>query len=95
MRIPIPPEASEREGRVDQIGCKTLSGGAVGRGDTMSFVSGKARVVKAVQDVDGGLGDASGGEEVAEDKVAGQEHELAAVQSGDGFKGAVRGPDPN
>jgi hypothetical protein len=70
MRIPIPPEASEREGRVDQIGCKTLSGGAVGRGDAMSFVSGKARVVKAVQDVDGGLGDASGGEEVAEDKVA-------------------------
>ena len=58
---------------------------------TLSFVGGKARMVKAVQDVEGGLADAAGGEEVAEDMAAEQQHELAGVEGGDRFRAFVGG----
>jgi hypothetical protein len=50
-------------------------------------------VVKTVQDVDGGLADPARGEEVFDDIVAEQHHELAAVESWDWFKAAVGGPN--
>ena len=50
-------------------------------------------MVKTVQDGEGGLADPTTGEEVFEHMVAEQQHELAAVESGDRFKAAVGGPD--
>ena len=50
-------------------------------------------MVKAVQDVQGGLADAAAGEKVSQYMVAEQEHELLAIQSGNRFKAAVGGPD--
>ena len=50
-------------------------------------------MVKTVQDVEGGLADAVGGEEVFADMVAEQHHELAAVERWDGFKATVGRPN--
>jgi hypothetical protein len=50
-------------------------------------------VVKTVQDVDGGLADLARGEEVFDDMVTEQQHELEAVDSWDRFKVTVGGPN--
>jgi len=50
-------------------------------------------MVKAVEDVEGGLADPAASKEVSERMVAEQQHELAAVERGDRFKAAVGGPN--
>ena len=52
------------------------------RGQILSLVGGEARMVKAVQDVQGSLADAAGGGQVSEQMVAEQEHELGASSAG-------------
>ena len=63
-------EAGERKGRVNQIGCEAFAGGAVFGRHALAFVGGKAGMVKAVEDLNGGLADAAGGEQVFDDMVA-------------------------
>jgi hypothetical protein len=91
--VAVVVQAGKRERRVNYIGSKAFAGEAVGGGNTGSFVGGKARMVKTVQDVEGSLGDPAGGEEVTEDMMAEQQHELAAVEGRDGFEGAVGRPN--
>jgi hypothetical protein len=55
---------------VNQVGSEAFTGGAVARGNAFSLVGGKAGMVKAVEDVDGGLAEAAGGEQVFNDMVA-------------------------
>ena len=50
-------------------------------------------MVKAVEDVEGGLADPAASKEVFEHLVAEQQHEPAAVEGRDRFKAAVGGPD--
>ena len=50
-------------------------------------------MVKAVQNVKGGLADPAAGEEVLEYMVAEQEHELGTIQGGDRFEAAIARPD--
>jgi len=52
-------QPGKRKRSVNYIRCKAFAGGAVGGGDTLSFIGGKAGMVKAVQDVEGGLADAA------------------------------------
>jgi len=68
--VSIVMEAGEREGGVNQVGSEAFTGGAVARGNAFSLVGGKAGMVKAVEDVDGGLAEAAGGEQVFNDMVA-------------------------
>jgi hypothetical protein len=56
--------AGERKGGVNQIGGEPFPRGAVACRDAFSLVGGKAGMVKAVEDVDGGLPDSTGGEQV-------------------------------
>ena len=50
-------------------------------------------MVKAVQNVKGGLADPAAGEEVLEHMVAEQEHELESIQRGDRFEAAAARPN--
>jgi len=50
--------------------CEAFAGRAVARGDALPLVGGKAGMVKAVQDVQGGLADSVAGEEVLQRMVA-------------------------
>ena len=68
--VPVVMEAGERKGGVNQVGSEPFAGGAVAGGDAFSLVGGKAVMVKAVEDVDGGLADSSGGEQVFNQMVA-------------------------
>ena len=68
--VSIVMEAGEREGGVNQVGSKPFAGGAVARGNAFSLVGGEAGMVKAVEDVDGGLAEAAGGEQVFNDMGA-------------------------
>ena len=86
-------EPGERKGCVDQVRCQPFAGGAVACDHTRSLVGGKAGMVKAVQNVQGGLADPAAGEEVGEQVVAEKEHEPESIQPGDRFKTAVGGPD--
>jgi len=54
-------EAGERKGGVNEIGSEPFAGGAVACGNAFSLVGGKAGMVKAVEDVDGGLAYSAGG----------------------------------
>jgi hypothetical protein len=63
-------EAGERKRRVNQVGSEPFAGGAVACRDALSLVGGKAGMVKAVEDVDGGLADLAGGEQVFDHMVA-------------------------
>ena len=68
--VPVVMEAGERKGGVNEVGCEPFpSGGAVVCRDALSLVGGKAGMVKAVEDVDGGLADSSGGEQVFDNMV--------------------------
>jgi hypothetical protein len=78
-------EPGERKRCVDKVRCEAFAGGAVACGHTLSLVGGKAGMVKAVQNVKGGLADPAAGEEVLEHMVAEQEHELESIQRGDRF----------
>jgi hypothetical protein len=49
---------------VNEVGCEPFPGCAVDSRDAFSLVGGKAGVVEAVEDVDGGLADSAGGEQV-------------------------------
>jgi len=51
-------------------------------------------MVKAVQNVKGGLADPAAGEEVLEHMVAEQEHELESIQRGDRFEAAIADQTP-
>jgi hypothetical protein len=86
-------EPGKRKGCVDKVRCEPFAGGAVACDHTLSLVGGKAGMVKAVQNVQGGLADPAAGEEVCEQVVAEKEHELESIQRGDRFKTAVGGPD--
>ncbi len=68
--VAVVVEPGERKGGVNQIGGEPLPGGAVSCRHALSFVGGKAGMVKAVEDVDGGLGEAAGGEQVFDHMVA-------------------------
>ena len=70
-----------------------VAGGAVARGQILSLVGGEARMVKAVEDVQGSLADSAAGEQVLEQMVAEQEHDLGAVERRDRFKVTVGRPD--
>jgi hypothetical protein len=48
-------EAGERKGGVNEVGCESLPSGAVVCRDAISLVGGKAGMVEAVEEVDGGL----------------------------------------
>jgi hypothetical protein len=50
-------------------------------------------MVKTVQNVEGGLADSAAGEEVLEQMVAEQEHELGGIERRDRFKVTVGRPD--
>ena len=50
-------------------------------------------MMKSVKDVDRGLADAAGGEQVFNHMVAEQQHELSCVERGNRFKSAVGVPD--
>jgi hypothetical protein len=50
-------------------------------------------MVEAVEDIDGGLADPAGGEQVFHHRVAEQQHELLSVERWNRFKAAVGGPD--
>jgi len=50
-------------------------------------------MVKAVEDVQGSLADSAAGEQVLEQMVAEQEHELGGIKRGDRLKVAAGGPD--
>ena len=63
-------EAGESKGGVNEVGSEPFPGCAVGGRDAFSLVGGKAGMVKAVEDVDGGLADSAGGEQVFNDMVA-------------------------
>lgn len=58
--VAVVVQAGKRERRVNYIRNKSFAGEAVGGGNTLSFVGGKARMVKTVQDVEGGLADPAG-----------------------------------
>jgi hypothetical protein len=62
--VSIIMEPGERKGGVNEVGCEPFASGAVVCRDAFSLVSGKAGMVKAVEDVDGGLPDSTGGEQV-------------------------------
>jgi hypothetical protein len=49
--------------------------------------------VEAVEDIDGGLADTAGGEQVFNHMVAEQQHELLGVERRNRFEVAVGGPD--
>jgi hypothetical protein len=50
-------------------------------------------MVEAVEDIDGGLADTAGGEQVISHMVAEEQHELLSIERGNRFKAAVGGPD--
>ena len=50
-------------------------------------------MVEAVEDVDGGLADTAGGEQVLNHMAAEKQQELLSVERGNRFKAAVGGPD--
>lgn len=67
--VAVVVEAGERKGRVNQIGREAFAGGAVFGRHALAFVGGKSGMVKAVEDVDGGLVDWAVGEQVLDDMV--------------------------
>jgi len=60
--VSVVMEAGERKGGVNEVGSEAFPSGAVVCRDAISLVGGKAGMVEAVEDVDGGLADAVGGE---------------------------------
>jgi hypothetical protein len=78
-------EAGERKGGVNQIGSEAFPGGAVGGRNAFSLVGGKSGMVEAVENIDGGLADTAGGEEVFNHMVAEEQHDLLRVQRPLGF----------
>ncbi len=73
-------EAGEGKRRVDEVGGEPFRGGAVACRDAVSLVSGEARMVKAVENVQGGLADSAASEQAFEQMVAEQEHELGGIE---------------
>jgi hypothetical protein len=78
---------------VNEVGCEPFAGGAVASGHALSLVGGEARMVKAVQDLQGGLADSAAGEQVLGQMVPEQKHELGRIERRDRLKIAVGGPD--
>ena len=68
--VAVVVEPGERKGRINQVGCEPFAGGAVACRDALSLVGGKAGMVKAVEDVAGGLVDSAAGEHVLDHMVA-------------------------
>jgi len=80
--VPVVMEAGERKGGVNEVGSEPFPGSAIGGRDAISLVGGKAGMVEAVKDIDGGLADTVGGEQVFNHMVAKQQHELLRIQRG-------------
>jgi len=91
--VSIIMEAGERKGGVNEVGSEPFPGRAVERRDAFSLVGGKSGMVEAVEDIDGGLADSAGGEQVFNHMVAEEQHELLSVERRNRFKAAVGGPD--
>jgi hypothetical protein len=68
--VSVVMEAGERKGGVNQIGGEPFPRGTVAYRDAFSLVGRKAGMVKSVEDVDGGLADSAGGEQVFNHMVA-------------------------
>ncbi len=68
--VAVVMEAGERKGGVNEVGSEPFASGAVVSRDAFSLVGGKAGMVKAVEDVDGGLADSAAGEEILNHMVA-------------------------
>jgi len=91
--VTVVMEAVERKGSVNQAGCEPFPGGAVVWRYAIAFVCGKIGIVKAAEDVDSRPADSAGGEQVFNDMMAEQQHELLSVERGNRFKAAGGGPD--
>lgn len=63
-------EAGQIKRGVNEVGCEPFPDGAVACRHALSFVCRKAGMVKAVEDVDGGLADSASGEQVFNHMVA-------------------------
>ena len=65
------PEPCEEIRCVNKVGCEPFAGCAVARGHTLSLVGGEARMVKAVEDIQGSLADSAAGEIERENRAVG------------------------
>ena len=68
--VPVVMEAGERKGGGNEVGSEAFAGGAVFGRDAFFFVGGKAGMVTAIEDVDCGLADSAGGEQVLDHMMA-------------------------
>jgi hypothetical protein len=91
--VAVVVESCEGKRGVNEVRGKPFPRGAVFRGDALSLVGRKTRMVKAVEDVQGGLADTAATEQVTEQAVSEEEHEAERIEGRDGLEVALGVPD--